>query len=127
MDAGRMAVVQDPTGAVFCVWQAKKNPGTGIAQVHGTLCWADLSTLDVKRAADFYSGVFRWQVAADPKDPSGYLHIKKTASISAEAFRLQSIAGPECRRTGWPNSWWMTWMLRHRRRKGWVPISISRP
>ena len=28
-DAGRMAVVQDPTGAVFALWQAKKNTGDG--------------------------------------------------------------------------------------------------
>ena len=76
MDAGRMAVIQDPTGAVFCVWQANKNAGIGIAAVHGTLCWADLSTPDVKRASDFYSGLFGWQVTADPKDTSGYLHIK---------------------------------------------------
>jgi predicted enzyme related to lactoylglutathione lyase len=76
MDAGRMAVVQDPTGAVFCVWQANKNAGTGIAQVNGTLCWADLSTSDTKRASDFYSGLFGWQLVTDPKDPSGYVHIK---------------------------------------------------
>ena len=76
MEAGRMAVVQDPTGATFCLWRANKNPGIGIAQVHGTLCWADLSTPDPKRAADFYSGLFGWQLILDPKDPSGYLHIK---------------------------------------------------
>jgi len=76
MDAGRMAVVQDPTGATFCVWQPKNDPGIGIAQVAGTLCWADLSTSDVKRAAAFYSGLFGWQLTTDPKDPSGYLHIK---------------------------------------------------
>ncbi|MGA6986963.1 MAG: VOC family protein [Terriglobales bacterium] len=76
MDAGRMAVIQDPTGANFCVWQAKKNAGIGIARVHGTLCWADLSTSEAKPAADFYSGLFGWQIIADPKDPSGYLHIK---------------------------------------------------
>ncbi|MGA8538723.1 MAG: VOC family protein [Terriglobales bacterium] len=76
MDAGRMAIVQDPTGAVFCVWQPKKSAGIKIAEVHGTLCWADLSTPDVKRASEFYSGLFGWQVAADPKDTSGYLHIK---------------------------------------------------
>ena len=23
LDAGRMAVIQDPTGAVFCVWQPR--------------------------------------------------------------------------------------------------------
>ena len=73
---GRMAVIQDPTGAVFCVWQAKKNAGIRIAHVHGTLCWADLSTPDAKRASDFYSGLFGWQLITDPKDPTGYLHIK---------------------------------------------------
>lgn len=76
MDFGRMAIIQDPTGAQFCVWQANKNTGIRIANVHGTLCWADLSTPDVKRASDFYSGLLGWQIAADPKDPSGYLHIK---------------------------------------------------
>jgi uncharacterized protein len=76
MDAGRMAVVLDPTGAVFCVWQANKSIGIGIAHVAGTLCWADLSTPDVKRASDFYSGLFGWQLTSDPKDTSGYLHIK---------------------------------------------------
>jgi predicted enzyme related to lactoylglutathione lyase len=76
MDAGRMAVVQDPTGAVFCVWQPNKSNGIGIAQVHGTLCWADLSTPDAKRASDFYTGLFGWQIMADAKDTSGYLHIK---------------------------------------------------
>ncbi len=76
MDAGRMAWVQDPTGAAFCFWQAQKNTGIGIAEVHSTLCWADLSTPDPKRASDFYSGLFGWQLTTDPKDPSGYLHIK---------------------------------------------------
>jgi predicted enzyme related to lactoylglutathione lyase len=76
MDAGRMAVIQDPTGAVFCLWKAKGSTGIGIAGEHGTLCWADLSTPDTKRASDFYSALFGWQIAADPKDKSGYLHIK---------------------------------------------------
>ena len=56
MDFGRMAVIQDPTGAHFCVWQAATNTGIGIAHVAGTLCWADLSTPDAKRASDHASG-----------------------------------------------------------------------
>jgi len=76
MDLGRMAVIQDPAGAHFCVWQAAKNTGIGIAHVAGTLCWADLSTPDTKRASEFYSGLFGWQIMADEKDKSGYLHIK---------------------------------------------------
>ncbi|MFY9559280.1 MAG: VOC family protein [Terriglobales bacterium] len=76
MEFGRMAVIQDPTGAYFCVWQARKNTGLGIAHVAGTLCWADLSTPDPKRAADFYSRLFGWQIMAGEKDKSGYLHVK---------------------------------------------------
>jgi predicted enzyme related to lactoylglutathione lyase len=76
MDYGRMAVVQDPTGAYFCVWQAKTHTGIQIGHVNGTLCWADLSTGDAKRAEDFYGGLFGWQFMRDEKDPSGYVHIK---------------------------------------------------
>jgi len=74
-DAGRMAVAQDPTGAVFALWQPKTHTGTGIAGVHGTLCWADLMTPDIERAKTFYTGLFGWKISAEMKDPSGYLHI----------------------------------------------------
>ncbi|MGA2131334.1 MAG: VOC family protein [Bryobacteraceae bacterium] len=75
-DAGRMAVVQDPTGAVFSLWQPKNNQGIGIAGVEGTLCWADLVTGDAARAKQFYSDVFGWTITPSEKDPSGYLHIQ---------------------------------------------------
>ena len=75
-DVGRMAVLQDPTGAAFSVWQAKTHPGTEIAGIEGTLCWADLSTPDPARAGKFYSELFRWKLEAAEHDSSGYLHIR---------------------------------------------------
>jgi predicted enzyme related to lactoylglutathione lyase len=75
-DAGRMAVVQDPTGATFSLWQPKANQGIGIAGVDGTLCWADLMTGDTARAKQFYEDLFGWAITPGEKDPSGYLHIK---------------------------------------------------
>lgn len=75
-DAGRMGLIQDPTGAMFCVWQPKKNNGIGISADPGTFCWADLSTPDPARAKEFYSGLFGWRVFPGEKDPSGYLHIE---------------------------------------------------
>ena len=76
-ESGRMAVLQDPTGAVFAVWQANKNQGIGIAHVDGTLCWADLSTPDPQRAGKFYSDLFGWQMMQEDEDPEhDYLHIK---------------------------------------------------
>jgi uncharacterized protein len=74
-DVGRMAVIQDPTGAVFAVWQAKKHHGVGVASEEGSLCWADLNAADPKKAVDFYSQLFDWQTEVSKNDPSGYLHI----------------------------------------------------
>jgi predicted enzyme related to lactoylglutathione lyase len=99
MDAGRMAVVQDPTGAIFCPWQPNQSNGIGIAQIAGTLCWADLSTPDAKRASDFYSGLFGWQMISDPKDPSGYLHIK-----NGEHF-IGGVPPASLRKPGVPPHW----------------------
>src|SRR5260370_3101515 len=70
MEQGRMAVAQDPTCAVFCVWQPQKTAGIGIGGVNGALCWADLNTRDPERAAKFYSQVFGWKVEKGEKDPS---------------------------------------------------------
>jgi predicted enzyme related to lactoylglutathione lyase len=75
-DAGRMAVVQDPTGATFALWQPKGNQGIGIAGVDGTLCWADLMTTDVALARQFYAVLFGWDISPGQNDPAGYLHIK---------------------------------------------------
>jgi predicted enzyme related to lactoylglutathione lyase len=92
-DVGRMAVIQDPTGAVFSLWQAKSHAGIGIAGVNGTMCWVDLSTPDPERAKQFYSDVFGWKIEPG-QDPSGYLHIKNgdefIGGIPPAAFRNPS-------------------------------------
>ncbi|HKF20658.1 MAG TPA: VOC family protein [Candidatus Angelobacter sp.] len=76
MDAGRMAVIHDPTGAAFSIWQPKRTQGIGVAGEDNALCWADLSTPDPDRAAKFYSSLFGWKLEKAEKDSSGYLHIK---------------------------------------------------
>jgi predicted enzyme related to lactoylglutathione lyase len=76
-DVGRLAVLQDPTGAVFCAWQPKQPTANGITGVEGTLCWADLSTPDSARAGEFYSGLFGWKIEKEDEDPAhAYWHIK---------------------------------------------------
>jgi uncharacterized protein len=60
MDAGRMAVIQDPTGAMICVWQAKNNIGAQVVNEAGAFTWSELSTSDVGKAAAFYGKVFGW-------------------------------------------------------------------
>ena len=60
MDAGRMAVLQDPTGAYFCVWQGGRNQGIGVKREPGALCWTELTTGDTKTAEKFYTQLFGW-------------------------------------------------------------------
>jgi uncharacterized protein len=60
MDVGRMAILQDPTGAVFQVWEAKKHIGAMIMNEPGTLCWTELTTTDTKAAEAFYTALFGW-------------------------------------------------------------------
>lgn len=76
MDSGRMAVIQDPTGAAFCLWQPKNTPGLGAVGVDNAFCWADLLTPDPENAGKFYAQMFGWKLDKSPNDPSGYLHIK---------------------------------------------------
>ena len=67
MDIGRMAVVQDPQGAVLAVWQPKSHIGFRLAGDPGTFCWPELQTTDPSAAGRFYSGLFGWT----PKTGSG--------------------------------------------------------
>jgi predicted enzyme related to lactoylglutathione lyase len=60
MDVGRMAVVRDPQGAVFCVWQAKAHIGARLVGDVGSFCWDELWTTNRKKATEFYKGLFGW-------------------------------------------------------------------
>lgn len=60
MDAGRMAVLQDPTGAVFLVWQPKQHIGAKILFEPGALCWTELTTKNPAQAEAFYTALFGW-------------------------------------------------------------------
>jgi predicted enzyme related to lactoylglutathione lyase len=61
MDAGRMAVVQDPTGAAIALWQAKNHIGAQTVNEPGSFTWTELQTPDVDAAAAFYAKVVGWE------------------------------------------------------------------
>lgn len=57
-DFGRMAVCQDPTGAVFGLWEPKQHRGAGVLNEPGGMAWSEVNTRDPKAAAAFYCEVF---------------------------------------------------------------------
>lgn len=60
-DDGRMLMAQDPTGAVFGVWEAGTNIGASIVNEPGSMGWNELCTRDTERARTFYSAVFGYR------------------------------------------------------------------
>ena len=60
MNNGRMAVIQDPTGATFQVWEPKAHIGVKIRNEPNSLCWSELTTRNPKAAEAFYVGMFGW-------------------------------------------------------------------
>jgi uncharacterized protein len=91
-DHGRMAVIQDPTGATFSIWQPKQHTGIQVNGVDGTLCWADINSPNREKAIAFYSSLFGWQFeAGKDKDPNGYLHIKNGEEFIGGATPPQSL------------------------------------
>lgn len=59
-DAGRMAILVDPAGAVFALWQAGVMPGAAIVDEDNTLGWVETTTRDTAKAKAFYTAVFGW-------------------------------------------------------------------
>jgi uncharacterized protein len=58
--AGRMAVIADPTGAPFCVWQSGARDGAQLVNEASAWSMSQLLTPDPERAAAFYGAVFGW-------------------------------------------------------------------
>ncbi len=93
MEHGRMANIQDPTGAVFSVWQPKEHIGAQIVNEPGSFCWNELYTTYSKKAWDFYSNLFGW--SREPmQTPTGeYTIFKKGDAQAAGMMQISKEMG----------------------------------
>jgi predicted enzyme related to lactoylglutathione lyase len=71
MTQGRMAMIADPSGAVFGIWEPRDHEGAEVFNVPGALTWNELQTRDLAAAMPFYSEVFGWRWEEMP-DSGGY-------------------------------------------------------
>jgi predicted enzyme related to lactoylglutathione lyase len=60
-DAGRMSVLSDPAGAVFCIWQPAEHKSAQLVNEPGTWNFSELNTPDPEGAKDFYGALFGWK------------------------------------------------------------------
>ncbi|MFI5611134.1 VOC family protein [Amycolatopsis sp. NPDC051903] len=66
---GRAAVLADPTGARFGLWQGRAFPGARLVNEPGTLVRNDLVTTEAPLAREFYRSVFGFTLDANPDLP----------------------------------------------------------
>lgn len=62
--AGRLAVLMDPTGAAFCVWEPEEREGAQLVNEPNSWLMSALHTPDVAAASAFYGAAFGWQAEA---------------------------------------------------------------
>lgn len=65
-NAGRMAIVSDPQGAVFGIWQGRTMTGTAVSGEPGTPVWNVLVTQETHTVGPFYEKVFGHETEAGP-------------------------------------------------------------
>jgi predicted enzyme related to lactoylglutathione lyase len=61
-EGGRSAVLADPEGAAFRIWQARRRLGAQVVNQPGAWNFSDPHTADPRAAAAFYHEAFGWQV-----------------------------------------------------------------
>lgn len=103
-EAGRMCIVQDPSGAVIQFWQAKTQIGAEVRDEHGALTWAELLTSDQDGAGDFYSELLGIDVDKDtmPTPEGGPYHMLMVGGMPAAGIM---VSPPHLVEMGVPPHW----------------------
>ena len=61
LDAGRMAVIADPSGAALSLWQPGSHIGAEVRMETNALCWVELNTRQPDAAVSFFNTLFGWE------------------------------------------------------------------
>jgi predicted enzyme related to lactoylglutathione lyase len=99
---GRMAVVLDPTGAMFCLWQSSTNFGVEVKHQPGSLTWSELFTTDAAKAGNFYAETIGWILEPVDMGPAGIYTLFKRPGQADNKGGMMPI-GPHMK--GVPSHW----------------------
>ena len=91
---GRLVVAQDPTGAVFTVWEPRDHIGAQVIGEPGALAWAELYTRDTQAAMSFYSGLFGWHPTSAPGAGMDYTEYELNGEPAAGMITIRDEWGP---------------------------------
>lgn len=93
MTAGRMAVLTDPLGATFSLWQAGDHCGVMVKGEPGTLCWTELLTGDPAKVEGFYGELFGWEAMSMDMPTGPYTSFFRASDPECGMMKLQEDWG----------------------------------
>lgn len=73
---GRMAIIADPSGAVFGLWEPHDHRGSGLAHEPGSVTWQELLSRNPQASRDFLAAIFGYRWEPMPGAPMEY-HVGK--------------------------------------------------
>lgn len=94
MTVGRMAVIQDPQGAYFMPWEPRDHIGASLVNRPGALVWNELQSPDVDASAEFYGGLFGWELEESAGTRERYLMIKNGDAFNGGIRELTPPSPP---------------------------------
>lgn len=95
MEEGRICYIQDPTGALVGLWQARANAGAEIDNQVGARSWNELLTTDTEAAAAFYGALFGWTHRVSPEVMDGrYVIFELDGTPVGGMLEIRSDWGP---------------------------------
>ena len=94
LDVGRMAMIQDPTGAVVALWEARAHHGAEVVEEPNTLAWNELETGDTAKAASFYGGLLGWAAEGSRYGEIDYTIFRQGERMAGGMMAIPAEWGP---------------------------------
>ncbi len=94
LEAGRMAVIQDPTGAHLSMWSPRDSIGATRVNEPGCLTWNDLNTREPDSGREFYEALFGWTFEKVPSDEIDYWVIRNGERTNGGLLGLREEGVP---------------------------------
>ncbi|MEM9078864.1 MAG: VOC family protein [Bacteroidota bacterium] len=85
---GKVALIRDPQGAGFTLYEGYKLQSTRTKNTKNTLIWNELHVSDVEKVIPFYQGILEWDFK--PIEDESYLVINQQGNYIADLLQIQN-------------------------------------
>ena len=93
LEAGKLAFIQDPTGAQVGLWQQGTHFGAELTQDFHCCSWNELLTRDIEAAREFYGRLFDWEFADYTAGDSKYYVVSQQGEESSGMMQMDERWG----------------------------------